>query len=52
MNRSLLIPLSLSNFYDKNIIGRQIDEHMTDEGFNNEIGTNKTTGFVFGGNTK
>ena len=52
MNRSLLIPLSLSNFYDKNIIGRQIDEHMTDEGFNNEIGTNKTTGLVFGGNTK
>jgi len=32
--------------------GRQIDEHMTDQGFNNEIGTNKTTGFVFGGNTK
>ena len=32
--------------------GKRIDEHMTDEGFNNEIGTDKTNGFVFGGNTK
>jgi len=32
--------------------GKRIDEHMTDEGFNNEIGTDKTNGFVFGGNPK
>lgn len=30
--------------------GRQIDEHMTDKGFDNEIGVNMQTGFVFGGN--
>lgn len=30
--------------------GREIDEHMTDKGFNNQIGTNPNTGFVFGGN--
>eukprot|EP00088_Acartia_fossae_P024450 TRINITY_DN2538_c0_g1_i2.p1 TRINITY_DN2538_c0_g1~~TRINITY_DN2538_c0_g1_i2.p1 ORF type:complete len:757 (+),score=169.24 TRINITY_DN2538_c0_g1_i2:139-2271(+) len=32
--------------------GKRIDEHMQDEGFNNEIGTDKKTGFVFGGNVK
>ncbi|KAJ8945126.1 hypothetical protein NQ318_001591 [Aromia moschata] len=30
--------------------GRQIDEHMTDRGFNNHIGIHPETGFVFGGN--
>lgn len=31
--------------------GREIDEHMKDNGFNNQIGTNPNTGFVFGGNS-
>ncbi|EFN70541.1 Glycogen debranching enzyme [Camponotus floridanus] len=30
--------------------GRQIDEQMTDRGFNNQIGVHPDTGFVFGGN--
>ncbi|CAG9829289.1 unnamed protein product [Diabrotica balteata] len=30
--------------------GKQIDEHMTDAGFNNQIGVHPETGFVFGGN--
>ncbi|XP_060528992.1 glycogen debranching enzyme [Cylas formicarius] len=30
--------------------GGQIDEHMTDAGFNNQIGIHPETGFVFGGN--
>ena len=30
--------------------GIKIDEHMTDNGFNNEIGVDPKTGFVFGGN--
>lgn len=30
--------------------GKQIDEHMCDRGFNNQIGVHPDTGFVFGGN--
>ncbi|XP_066992681.2 glycogen debranching enzyme [Anabrus simplex] len=30
--------------------GRAIDAHMTDKGFNNQIGVHPETGFVFGGN--
>jgi hypothetical protein len=30
--------------------GRRIDEHMADNGFNNAIGVDPTTGFVWGGN--
>ncbi|XP_057317970.1 glycogen debranching enzyme-like isoform X1 [Microplitis mediator] len=30
--------------------GKQIDEHMTDRGFNNQIGVHPDTGFIFGGN--
>ncbi|XP_031629828.1 glycogen debranching enzyme [Contarinia nasturtii] len=30
--------------------GPDIDAHMKDQGFNNQIGTNPNTGFVFGGN--
>ncbi|XP_066584134.1 glycogen debranching enzyme isoform X2 [Prorops nasuta] len=36
-------------FREKNA-GKQIDEHMTDRGFNNQIGVHPDTGFVFGGN--
>lgn len=30
--------------------GQAIDEHMKDAGFNNQVGVNPDTGFVFGGN--
>lgn len=30
--------------------GRDIDAHMVEKGFNNQIGVNPNTGFVFGGN--
>lgn len=31
--------------------GQEIDAHMTDAGFNNQIGIHPITGFVFGGNS-
>lgn len=36
--------------YRERNAGPQIDAHMTDAGFNNQIGIHPTTGFVFGGN--
>lgn len=30
--------------------GREIDEHMKEKGFTNQIGVDPNTGFVFGGN--
>lgn len=36
--------------YRERNAGKKIDEHMTDNGFNNQIGIHPETGFVFGGN--
>lgn len=49
MQESLTIHFQGLVYRERNA-GRQIDEHMTDAGFNNQIGTNPETGFVFGGN--
>lgn len=36
--------------YRERNAGPKIDEHMVDDGFNNQIGIHPETGFVFGGN--
>ncbi|XP_019697923.1 glycogen debranching enzyme [Harpegnathos saltator] len=49
MQESLTVHFQGLCFRERNA-GRQIDEHMTDRGFNNQIGVHPETGFVFGGN--
>ncbi|KAJ8965549.1 hypothetical protein NQ314_004049 [Rhamnusium bicolor] len=49
MQEALRVHFQGLAFRERNA-GRQIDEHMTDRGFNNQIGIHPDTGFVFGGN--
>ena len=49
INEALVTHLNGLKFRERNA-GRKIDEHMTDAGFNNNIGVDPETGFVFGGN--
>merc|ERR1719431_2161199 len=49
VNEALTIHVAGLKFRERNA-GVKIDEHMKDEGFNNEIGVDAETGFVFGGN--
>ena len=49
IHEALMKHLQGLKFRERNA-GPKIDEHMKDEGFNNEIGVNPETGFVFGGN--
>ena len=49
INEALTVHLKGLKFRERNA-GKKIDEHMTDAGFNNEIGVDPGTGFVFGGN--
>ena len=49
INEALVTHLHGLKFRERNA-GRRIDEHMTDAGFNNSIGVDPETGFVFGGN--
>ncbi|XP_020285124.1 glycogen debranching enzyme isoform X1 [Pseudomyrmex gracilis] len=49
MQEALTVHFQGLCFRERNA-GKQIDEHMTDRGFNNQIGVHPETGFVFGGN--
>lgn len=49
MQESLRTHFQGLRFRERNA-GRQIDAHMSDNGFNNQIGIHPDTGFVFGGN--
>uniref|UniRef100_A0ABD2WG93 Glycogen debranching enzyme n=1 Tax=Trichogramma kaykai TaxID=54128 RepID=A0ABD2WG93_9HYME len=49
MHEALSVHFQGLCFRERNA-GPRIDEHMTDRGFNNQIGVNPETGFVFGGN--
>ncbi|CAK9831681.1 Glycogen debranching enzyme [Anthophora retusa] len=49
IQEALLVHFQGLCFRERNA-GRQIDEHMTDRGFNNQIGVHPETGFIFGGN--
>lgn len=49
MQEALTVHFQGLIFRERNA-GRQIDAHMSDRGFNNQIGVNPETGFVFGGN--
>ncbi len=48
IQEALAIHVKGLKFRERNA-GSSIDEHMKDEGFNNEIGVDLDTGFVFGG---
>jgi len=49
IHEALQVHFNGLKFRERNA-GQKIDEHMTDLGFNNEIGVDPETGFVFGGN--
>eukprot|EP00092_Neocalanus_flemingeri_P012105 GFUD01013053.1.p1 GENE.GFUD01013053.1~~GFUD01013053.1.p1 ORF type:complete len:1475 (+),score=544.67 GFUD01013053.1:73-4497(+) len=49
VSEALAVHATGLQFRERNA-GVKIDEHMKDEGFNNQIGVDKETGFVFGGN--
>ncbi len=48
VQEALQVHVTGLKFRERNA-GRRIDEHMHDDGFNNEIGVDLETGFVFGG---
>ena len=49
IHEALTVHIQGLQFRERNA-GKKIDEHMKEEGFNNEIGVDPETGFVFGGN--
>jgi glycogen debranching enzyme len=49
MQEALSVHFQGLSFRERNA-GKHIDEYMTDRGFNNQIGVNPDTGFVYGGN--